>query len=58
MDPFGNYVVQNFFKQVDAQLQEELYRRIAVDQPLVAELQQSQFGNSFLTPEVSTFTRA
>lgn len=28
---FGNYVVQNFFKQVDLDLQEDLYNKIVSD---------------------------
>ncbi|KAM3141390.1 hypothetical protein pb186bvf_006508 [Paramecium bursaria] len=43
-DPYGNYVVQNFFKQVNQELQKELLLKIKNDQNLLFEIQKSQFG--------------
>ncbi|CAD8177730.1 unnamed protein product [Paramecium pentaurelia] len=41
---YGNYVVQNFFKCADIEIQKELYLKITNNQQLLQEIQQYKFG--------------
>ncbi|CAD8059289.1 unnamed protein product [Paramecium primaurelia] len=41
---YGNYVVQNFLKFADSEIQKELYLKLTNNQQLLQEIQQSQFG--------------
>ncbi|CAD8168310.1 unnamed protein product [Paramecium octaurelia] len=41
---YGNYVVQNFFKYADSEIQKELYLKITNNQQLLQEIQQYKFG--------------
>ncbi|CAD8090030.1 unnamed protein product [Paramecium sonneborni] len=41
---YGNYVVQNFLKFADSEIQKELYFKITNNQQLLQEIQQYKFG--------------
>ncbi|CAD8205664.1 unnamed protein product [Paramecium octaurelia] len=41
---YGNYVVQNFLKFADSEIQKELYYKITNNQQLLQEIQQYKFG--------------